>query len=258
VVFSLLALGPFIHVAGVNTYIPGPWAVLRYVPIVGLARSPSRFVVVAALLVALLFAMALVAIGHRWPRQRRLVLALVTVLLIVELSPVPRTLYAGSVPKVFHDIASDPRKDIRVLSLPFGLRDGTSSLGDFNPLTQYHQTVHGKRLVGGYLSRVTRQQKRSLLRFPVLDAMITLSAPDDGTLTEAQRRRAFASRDRFMVNSKLAYVVTEDARTSPALRAFAIELFRLEQVASADGYTLYLPHVDPLAARAFMASAAPR
>jgi hypothetical protein len=258
VVFSLLALGPFIHVAGINTYIPGPWALLRYVPIVGLARSPSRFVVVAALFVALLFAMALVAIGRRWPRQRRLVLALVTVLLIVELSPVPRTLYAGSVPKVFHDIASDPRQDIRVLSLPFGLRDGTSSLGDFNPLTQYQQTVHGKRLVGGYLSRVTRQQKRSLLRFPVLDAMITLSAPDDGTLTEAQRRRAFASRDRFMVNSKLAYVVTEDARTSPALRAFAIELFRLEQVASADGYTLYLPHVDPLAAQAFMASAAPR
>jgi hypothetical protein len=34
--FGLLALGPFIHVAGFNTYIPGPWAFLRYVPVVGL------------------------------------------------------------------------------------------------------------------------------------------------------------------------------------------------------------------------------
>ena len=47
--FALLSLGPFVHVAGVNTYVIGPWALLRYVPIVGLARSPSRFAVVAAL-----------------------------------------------------------------------------------------------------------------------------------------------------------------------------------------------------------------
>ena len=49
VVFGLLALGPFIHVAGVNTYVPGPWALLRYVPVFGLARSPTRFAIVAAL-----------------------------------------------------------------------------------------------------------------------------------------------------------------------------------------------------------------
>ncbi|HTV02569.1 MAG TPA: hypothetical protein VMF13_18615 [Luteitalea sp.] len=256
--FCLLALGPFVHVAGINTYIPGPWALLRYVPIVGLARSPSRFVVVAALLVAVLFAMALVAIGQRWPRQRRLVLGLVTVLLLFELSPVPRPLFAGTVPAVFHRIASDPRKDIRVLSLPFGLRDGTSSLGDFNPLTQYQQTVHGKRLVGGYLSRVTRQQRRSVMEFPVLEAMVTLSDPDGPSLNEAQRRRAFASRDRFLRISNVAYVVTEDGKTSPALRAFAEALLRLEKVASAEGYTLYVPHQDPNAAQAFMASAAPK
>ena len=37
--FGLLALGPFIHIAGINTYVPGPWAFLRYVPILGLTRS---------------------------------------------------------------------------------------------------------------------------------------------------------------------------------------------------------------------------
>ncbi len=99
-VFAALALGPFVHVAGINTYIPGPWALLRYVPIVGLARSPSRFVVLVALGVAILFALALAAIGERWPHRRRLVLGAVTALLLVELSPVPRQLYAGTVPSV--------------------------------------------------------------------------------------------------------------------------------------------------------------
>ena len=122
----------------------------RSIPIVGLARSPSRFVVLVALGVALLFAMALVAIGERWPQRRRLVLGALTALLLVELSPAPRQLYAAAVPAPFHRIAEDPRTDVRVLVLPMGVRDGTSSLGNFNPLTQYQQTVHGKRLVGGY------------------------------------------------------------------------------------------------------------
>jgi len=201
--------------------------------------------VLVALGVAILFALALAAIGERWPHRRRLVLGAVTALLLVELSPVPRQLYAGTVPSVYHRIAADPRTSVRVLSLPFGVRDGTSSLGNFNPLTQYYQTVHAKRLVGGYLSRVTEDQKRSLLRYPVLDAMMTLSAgPSAPPLTDAQRRRAYASRDRFMLASHLAWVVTDDAHTSPALRAFAEDLLRLERVESADGYTLYVPHPD--------------
>ncbi len=242
-VFAALALGPFVHVAAINTHIPGPWAVLRYAPIVGLARSPSRFVVLVALGVAILFALALVAMGERWPRRRRLILGVLTVLLILELAPAPRTLYAGDVSSVFHRIAADPRPDVRVLSLPFGVRDGASSLGNFNPLTQYQQTVHGKRLVGGYLSRVTAEQKQSMRRFPVLDALMTLSAGDE-PLTAEQRRRAYESRDRFLAASHLAWVVMDDARTAPALRALAEDLLRLERVASADGYTLYVPHLE--------------
>jgi hypothetical protein len=248
VAFALLALGPFVHVAGINTYIPGPWALLRYVPIVGLARSPSRFGVLVSLGVALLFALALTAIGQRWPQRRSLVLALVTLLMLFELSPVPRTLYAGTSPAIFDQIAADPRPDVRVLSLPMGVRDGTSSIGNFNPLTQFQQTVHGKRLVGGYLSRVTTEQKQSLLRYPVLDALMTLSQQPQATLTETQRQRAFGSRDRFMRAAHVAWVVTDDARTSGELRQFAEQLLQLEKIAESGGYTMYRPGIEPAAA----------
>jgi hypothetical protein len=92
---------------------------------------------------------------------------------------------------------------------------------------------------------VTRAQKRSVLRYPVLDALVTLSAQGVPVpLTDAQRRRAYASRDRFLINANVAYVVTDDAATSPDLRAFAEDLLRLEKVMSSDGYTLYVPHAD--------------
>ena len=64
--FTLLALGPFVHIGGVNTYVPGPWALLRYVPVIGLARNPARFAVLIMLVLAVLFALAQVSSGtHR-------------------------------------------------------------------------------------------------------------------------------------------------------------------------------------------------
>ncbi len=71
ITFALLALGPFIQVAGLNTHIPTPWALLRYVPIVGLARSPSRFAVIVIMGVSTLFALALVHITHHCAETNR-------------------------------------------------------------------------------------------------------------------------------------------------------------------------------------------
>ena len=45
--FALLSLGPFIHMAGVNMYLLAPWGLLRYVPVIGMARARGRFAIVA-------------------------------------------------------------------------------------------------------------------------------------------------------------------------------------------------------------------
>ena len=60
---AALALGPFVIVAGTNSHVPGPWALLRYVPLVSAVRTPTRFALVAALGAAILLAGALAALG---------------------------------------------------------------------------------------------------------------------------------------------------------------------------------------------------
>ena len=70
--FSLLAVGPFLHIGGVNTYVAGPWALLRYVPVVGLARNPSRLAVLIMLVLAVLFALG----SDLYPEHRPTVAAL--------------------------------------------------------------------------------------------------------------------------------------------------------------------------------------
>jgi hypothetical protein len=241
--FASLSLGPFVQVAGVNTLIPGPWALLRYVPVVGLARSPSRFAVVATLLVAVLFAAAVAAIRER-ARRPALVTAIIIALLGFELWPAPRPLAAASVPSVLDIIRADPDSRVRVLHLPTGIRDGASSLGDFSAKSQFYQTYHEKKLIGGYLSRVPGRKKRSMMSFPFTSALITLS--QGHPLTPEQEYRAWRNRGRFLHRSHLGYVVFEHDRTPPALRRFAIQALELEFVAEDEGYELWRPRRRPL------------
>jgi hypothetical protein len=237
--FALLALGPFVHIAGTNTAVPTPWALLRYAPIVGMVRSPSRFIIVVLVSVSALFAIALTQLGRKYPRWRPALLAAVAVLMAIELVPVPRTLYAAAIPPIYQVIADDPRSDIRVLELPFGVRDGASSLGDFSALTQYYQTAHQKAIVGGYLSRVSARRKRMMQHFPVMNALMILS--EHKPLDADVRARAEAGADDFLRRAKLGYVVVDHTRASPELVGFAGELLGLTRIAADGPRALYIP-----------------
>jgi hypothetical protein len=238
VLFGALALGPFVNVAGVNTFIPGPWALLRYVPILGLARSPTRFSVVMMLAFAVLFATALDWIGRRHPRWRPLVLTMAAALLVVELLPAPLTLYAATVPRFYEQVASAP-DDARILELPTGVRDGTSNVGNFTARTQFYQTSHNKLLIGGYLSRVSRARISEVRDNRVVDALITLS--EGGEVTDAVLESLVEQGPAFVRQARIAYVVIDHHRTSERLRTFARRAFRLEPIDEERGLELYRP-----------------
>jgi len=237
--FALLALGPFIHIGGENTHVPGPWALLRYVPGFGLARTPTRFAIVASMGVAVLMAGSLAAIGSTWPHRRRQIVGIVAVLLIFELLPAPRTLYSAQISPIYDRIAADTR-DVRVLSLPVGVRDGTWATGNFRPRSLFNQTRHGKALIGGYLSRVSpRRVARMRREFPTLDALITLSepAPIGPGVGETLRERG----DRLIAQANLGYVVIDARFITPDRARLVIDAFKLREIQRDDYLTLYVP-----------------
>ncbi len=245
--YALLALGPFIYVAGLNTQIPMPWSVLRYVPILGLVRSPGRFAVLASMCLAILLAQALVHLGRRYPEHRRRILVVVSVLLAIELVPAPRPLHSAAIPAIYRTIAADPRPNVRVLELPVGLRDGTTSMGDFSPRTQYFQTAHGKGIVGGYLSRVSPRRRQATKRARVLGALVTLS--EGRTLSAERELAAREGVDGFLQRTRLGYVVIDETRASPDLVAFAVDLLDLRLVSREGPLALYVPRAQPRPAR---------
>ena len=238
ITFGALALGPFVHVAGLNTYVPGPWALLRYVPIIGLARAPSRFTVVMTLAVVVLFATAMEWLGRRYPRRRPWFIAAAAVLLIVELLPAPLTLHAAATPKFYEHVAA-AQGDVRVLELPTGIRDGTSSVGNFTARTQFFQTFHGKQLIGGYLSRVSSVRVSEIRRNEVVDALFVLS--EGGSLPASREAALVARGPSFVRDARVAFVVIDCSRAPEALRDFARRAFRLEFVDADGELELYRP-----------------
>jgi hypothetical protein len=244
--FAALSLGPFLYVAGINTYVPGPWALLRYVPVIGAARTPTRFAVVAALGLAILLAAALAALGRRYPQRRSLIGAVAGLCLVLELAPAPRTLFSAEIPSIYHRIAADPRP-VRVLQLPFGVRDGVSSTGNFSAHYLYYQTLHGKKLIGGYLSRISSKRLGEVRAQPTLDALLTMS--EGGALSDVQAALVRARAPGFFERSGVAYVVIDLERSPAHLTHFVTEAWALKELARDGTKVLYRPTVSDIAAR---------
>jgi hypothetical protein len=242
---AALALGPFVHIGGVNTFVPGPWALLRYVPIITATRMPARYAIPMMMCFSVLFALALRRITAAHEGRRRAIVVAVGAALIFELSPYPRTLHAAHVPAVFQIVAND-RRNVRVLGLPLGFRDGESSQGDFNASAQFFQTYHQKPLIGGYLSRISAGEMRRQHAFTTVNLLLRLSegltiAPDD--VAELKRRAAS-----FVDRARLGYVLVDGAHTPPELRRIAIDTYGLIKLGESEGFELYAPTVGTVSA----------
>jgi hypothetical protein len=238
---ALLAMGPFVHVGGVNTFVPTPWTLLRFIPVIGAARMPTRFGVLVLLGASMLLAFALRDLRTRW-RRPALTTACVGGLLLIELSPAPRPVHSAAVPSVYRIIAADPRP-IRVLNLPFGLSDGLSSYGSTTPAWQFFQTVHEKPLLGGALSRLPRSRIEYYERRHVTGVLLHLSArrPVSADRFASAVARAREIRDELNVG----YVVIDVGRASEELVAFAHAAFDLVPIATDGPFHLFRTPLTP-------------
>ena len=148
-VFLVWALGPYLLVLGVQTGLPLPQTLLRYVPIVSNAHIPSHAAILVYLAASVLLAIALS--GLRSPRAGRHTAVLLAATL-VDFSPAPFPTVRPDRPRIYERLAALPAG--AVLEIPFGIRDGFGEQGRLDPRVMYYQTIHGKPIAGGYISRL--------------------------------------------------------------------------------------------------------
>lgn len=218
--FAALALGPFIVVGGVDTYVPGPWALLRFVPGIGMVRSPTRFAVMAMLGVAVTTACLLSS--ARLGRRRGWALLGIGLALGLETFGPPRRVFRARLPERYEMVAAD-RCDVAVLRLPTGIKDGTRERGRFNSRVQFRQALHGKRLVGGYLSRLDDSVVEAYNAHPTLNALLDLS--EGKSITPEARALGLKEARSLSRKLGLGFIALDKTETSDELRDFVREAF---------------------------------
>lgn len=233
---GLLALGPFIHVAGVNTYVPGPWALLRYVPIVAFVHTPARFAIPFTLCFAVLIAMALRELVLRYPERRRLMLGVAGIALAAEMLPAPMTLYSAEIPPLYRHVAAAPHSTV-LLEIPTGVVDGVSNLGGFTARTEFNQTAHGKTVMGGFLSRIPRQRVDDVLADPVFRSLAFLS--EKKMLAAGEEAVLVQEGPSFIRRNRIGFVVVDRARASHAFEDLVVRAFGLRHLETNGGFVLY-------------------
>jgi hypothetical protein len=162
-VFLVLALGPVLHIHGrwrfgnAGWTVPLPYQWLQRLPVLNVARTPIRMTLMVTLALAVLAGLGLVRLAVRWPqlrapRVRPVLLAILTCALIAEHVVIPYQLEAVAPPKFFQELARSPEQGT-ILEWPFSLKRAQS---------EYYQTVHGRPIVGGYISRRLLYHVRAL------------------------------------------------------------------------------------------------
>jgi len=140
-IIILLSLGPVLHVAGIATGLPLPWALGEKLPLLG-AALPARFVLYAWLLAAIMIALWVAEPPAGPVRSRRMLLSRLACLLLLP------SIYAGQPDPALHFFAPGRVTAVlgphpRLLILPFGVA-GDSTFWQMQSNFSFAQT-------GGYL-----------------------------------------------------------------------------------------------------------
>jgi hypothetical protein len=182
----VLSLGPVLQFFGRSRFtdfevaVPLPYLLLYKLPFLSIMRTPTRLAVLTMLALAVLVAYAVMLLLQRldrhateakagsmdW-RQAALSLGVSAVILFEFLAiPFPTVPPGWNVP-IYSKIAQEPGR-FAILELPLRL-----SFGDYLA----YQTVHGKPIIGGYLSR--QPPYPTLERVPALRYLLDATSPDD-------------------------------------------------------------------------------
>jgi hypothetical protein len=214
-VFFVWALGPYLLLFGVNTGLPIPGILLRYIPIVSNARIPGRAVVFVILGIAMLLAMAV----SSSPRLRsNWSVAALLALVFVDFWPQPLPLHHLETPPIYEQLARLPAGGL--LEIPLGIRDSFGEEGRIDTNVMYFQSVHRKPIVGGYVSRIPPSVRQTFTDSPVLQALLKLSAGEVAAAPGVDGRDV---RD-FMKRAGVKYVVIDTRIATAQVRDLVLSM----------------------------------
>jgi hypothetical protein len=233
--FFIWSLGSHLHIAGWNSGLLTPAALLQFVPLVSNARMPGRAMVMVYLALAMLSALAIATYHgrHRTPATG----ALVVFLAVAELCAAPLSIVRVDCPSIYFTLRDRPERGALV-ELPLGFGDGLESVTPVdNRLMLACQTVHGHPLVGGFVARLSPRVVASYRSDPLLAGWMRLSGArgfEDIPLPDAE-----AAADRLRADD-IRFIVVNRTTASSTLQQYVEHQLAVTKIAERDDRVLYV------------------
>jgi hypothetical protein len=206
ILFFILSLGPYLWINGVEEFsfsgynfkIPLPYVILMHIPIISMARAPSRWDVLVMLSLAILAGYGINYIlneiknasSHRSGKENILFIIICCTILF-EFLAVPFPMSSAEVPAIYKQMAVDT-DDYAILEVP----------GFDAANYMYFQTIHGKKLVNGYVSRTPDYALEFASRTPLISSIISRS---DTPIMEDITKKNIIKQNRTEILSMLNY-----------------------------------------------------
>ena len=229
--FLVCSLGPWLHVAGVDTGLLLPQQVMAFMPILSNTRIPGRAMAVAVLALGVLAALALTELS----KQYRAAALVAAVLIVVDYLPAPFPMAAIEVPPMYASLRN--LEGGAVCELPMGIRDGLGMTGTFDDRVLIYQMVHRHPIVGGFAARVPESIKTGYAASPVLRSFLTLSEGKEANEADARMTRTQTAD--ALRGQTVRFIVLNRDRASDALVAFVERSVPLRLLAKEGGRELY-------------------
>jgi hypothetical protein len=235
--FFLLSLGPILHIGGefvfgigpVRFAIPLPYVIVRYLPLLKGARVAARFDIMVALGLAVLGAYGVRYWLGRVARPGRWTVAIV-LLIALEYLRLPYPVAAIDMPGAYEEIGRDGR-DLVVMEVPLGWRTGWGSTGRSLDRQQLFQIVHGKRLLGGFASRMPEEELRRMVALPGIGRLLELQEELPAPYSPTAARRPFIRGQMRELLQHMPDILLERLMLDESVRNFLADTSVEQQIA---------------------------
>ena len=141
VALIVLAMGPVITFG--KTRVPMPFALLHQIPGMQFSRTPGRFIIPAGITVAIVIGLILSRTQWSYLKHRWIQIGIMS-LILLDFLPPRLPVISSAVPKVYETLSAELPPNAAVLDIPCH-----RSIREY----QYYQTMHGKPVNAGFISR---------------------------------------------------------------------------------------------------------
>lgn len=176
--FAACALGPYVVVLGNKYTVPTPYFLLARIPFIQSVRTPSRFIVITMLAIAMLAAYGTRGIIERLDKKewKRYAVPAMAVAILVMLGieyKAPTTLVSTRTPPVYEEIRANGGSG-SIITMPLGWSTGVQYVGQEMTFTEIYQAEHRLPLVSGMVARAPRKKVMQGIYTPVLDNLANI------------------------------------------------------------------------------------